>query len=396
MILTFVSNYINHHQIPLSNELYKKLGSNYTFIQTEPMEEERVQMGWGAEMADIPYLKLYYDNPEECKRLIDESDIVIFGGVEDESYIKGRLNEGKIVIRYCERLYKEGQWKSISPRGRRKKYEDHTQYANAPVYLLCSGAYVASDFNIVKAYPGKKYTWGYFPEIKEYDLNELLAKKEHDKVKLLWAGRMIDWKHPEHAIMAAAYLKKNNIPFVLDMVGGGPLEEELKCLAKKHNVENEVIFHGFEPPHVVRGYMEAAQIYLFTSDYMEGWGAVLNESMNSACAVVAAHGIGAVPYLIQDGHNGFVYKNKKVSELCGKVLKLAKDEQLRKTMGSNAYETMISTWNPKEAAARLYDFFEGLLVGEMRIQKDDGPMSIAPDISPRNGYKHSKRADLLT
>ena len=52
----------------------------------------------------------------------------VFGGVEDESYIKPRLKAGKIVIRASERLYREGQWKSISPRGRKKKYEDHTQY----------------------------------------------------------------------------------------------------------------------------------------------------------------------------------------------------------------------------------------------------------------------------
>ena len=46
MKVTFVSNYINHHQIPLSNVLFACLGKDYTFIQGEPMEEERVRMGW--------------------------------------------------------------------------------------------------------------------------------------------------------------------------------------------------------------------------------------------------------------------------------------------------------------------------------------------------------------
>jgi hypothetical protein len=43
----FISNYINHHQIPFSNALYEQLGDDYHFIQTEPMEEERIAMGWG-------------------------------------------------------------------------------------------------------------------------------------------------------------------------------------------------------------------------------------------------------------------------------------------------------------------------------------------------------------
>ena len=36
----------------------------------------------------------------------------------------------------------------------------------------------------------------------------------------------------------------------------------------------------------------------------EGWGAVVNEAMNSGCAVVADHMIGAAPWLIRQGENG--------------------------------------------------------------------------------------------
>lgn len=47
MKINFISNYINHHQIPFCDCLYRKLGEDFTFIQTEPMEEERVKMGLG-------------------------------------------------------------------------------------------------------------------------------------------------------------------------------------------------------------------------------------------------------------------------------------------------------------------------------------------------------------
>lgn len=46
MKTVFISNYINHHQIPFSDALYGQLGKDYHFIQTEPMEAERAQMGW--------------------------------------------------------------------------------------------------------------------------------------------------------------------------------------------------------------------------------------------------------------------------------------------------------------------------------------------------------------
>lgn len=396
MTLTVVSNYINHHQIPLANQLYQQLQGDYTFIQTQPMEEERVKMGWGSEIKNLPYVKLYYEEPESCQKLIMDSDIVMFGGVEDESYIKPRLKAGKIVIRQSERLYREGQWKAISPRGLKKKYEDHTQYAQKEVYLLCNGAYVASDFHIVKAYPDKMFTWGYFPEVKTYDFDRLAIKKTHfDKegrpqIRIAWAGRFMRLKHPDHAIAVARWLKGKNIVFHMDMIGGGEMEQELHALVDKYNLKEEVSFQGFQPPHIVRRYMEEANIYLFTSDYLEGWGAVVNESMNSGCAVVAGHGIGAVPTLIKSGENGLVYRNKRKRELCKLVEKLATDPQMCRKLGENAYHTMTTEWSPEEAAKRLLDFCEGLLAGEIRAC-EHGPLSHAPIIAPYKGYQYTKK-----
>lgn len=396
MKLTIVSNYINHHQIPMSNELYRKLGADFAFIQTSRMEEDRVKMGWGSEIARIPYLKLYYEEDERCAKLILDSDIVVFGGVEDERYIKPRLCAGKIVIRASERLYREGQWKSISPRGRKKKYEDHTQYADAPVYLLCHGAYVASDFNIVRAYPDKKYVWGYFPMVNTYNLDNLFFRKLHldqngkPEVRILWAGRFLKLKHPEYAIRVAGYLEQQQVSFHLDLVGGGVLEESLKEMVRNCHLEQRVTFHGFQPPQSVRRFMEESDVFLFTSNHLEGWGAVLNESMNSACAVVAGSGIGAVPFLIRHGQNGLVYKNECYKEFREQVLQLCRDEALRRQLGMNAYQTIVKEWNPKEAADRLYRFCEGLLDGRVEPERE-GPLSPAPLIAPREGYAYTRK-----
>lgn len=395
MKLTIVSNYINHHQIPLSDELYRRLGADFAFIQTSPMEEDRVKMGWGNEISAIPYLKIYYEEEERCAGLILDSDIVVFGGVEDERYIRPRLDAGKIVLRASERLYREGQWKSISPRGRKKKYEDHTQYADAPVYLLCHGAYVASDFNIVHAYPDKKFVWGYFPAASAYNLDSLFFRKLHydqdgePEIRILWAGRFLKWKHPEYAVKAARYLERQHISFHLDMVGGGELDGPLKLLVENWHLEQRVTFHGFQPPQNVRRFMEESDLFLFTSDQQEGWGAVLNESMNSACAVVAGSGIGAVPFLLKHEQNGLVYRNGHFREFREQVLRLCKDGALRKRLGINAYHTITDEWNPAEAAGRLYRFCEGLLDGKAEPEKE-GPLSPAPLIAPREGYAYTR------
>ncbi len=392
MKVTFVSNYINHHQMPFCGEMYQHLGEDFCFVQAEPMEEERVKMGWGAELSALPYLRLYYEQEAECKELIADSDVVLFGGVDDESYIVDRLQAGKLVVRITERIYKSGQWKAISPRGLRKKYIDHVQYRKAPVYLLCSGGYVASDFGLIKAYPGKKFKWGYFPETKEYDIDALMADKkkkreESGKVSLLWAGRFIDWKHPEYAIRLAERLKKEGYAFSLTMIGGGDLDETLRGMVRDLDLEDVVTFAGFQNPSAVRGYMEQADIYLFTSDYLEGWGAVLNESMNSGCAVVANCGIGAVPFLVKPGQNGLIYPNKNFEVFYGHDTKLIQDEDMMVRLGRSAYETIAKDWNAKQAASRLIVLLDHLMKDEIIFEEKD-ILSKAEEISPVRMYRY--------
>ena len=387
MRITFVSNYINHHQIPFCRAMIGNLseGDQFTFIQTQEMEDDRKKMGWDKEIPE--FVRLSYISDEEkkaCRELIFESEVVIFGGCEDESYIAPRLEalkEGSaddkkyLTFRYSERVYKDGQWKFITPRGLRKKYLDHTRYNDLPVYLLCSGGYVASDFSLFGAYKGKKYKWGYFPEVKSYDIDSLFEAKGYGHVNILWSGRMLDWKHPEFAVLTAKYLKDKGYDFTMDIVGDGPEKDKIRGMAEELGLLGRVKLSGFKKPEEIRSMMEKADIYLFTSDRKEGWGAVLNESMNSGCAVVAGSMIGAVPYLLKDGENGFVYKNKDTSELFEKCERLVTDGNLRKRLGKVAYETVIELWNPETAAKRLKGFIDDFFEGKDFEAYKEGPLS---------------------
>ncbi|MCM1192283.1 MAG: glycosyltransferase [Butyrivibrio sp.] len=400
-VFVFVSNYLNHHQIPFCNAMYEICGGSFAFVQTEPVEEERVRMGW-AEQVQQPYLRLYYQEEEACKRLISDAELVMFGGCEDESYIQGRLAQGKAVIRCSERLYRTGQWKAVSPRGLKKKYHDHTRYRKSPVYLLCAGAYVPSDFSIVRAYPGKMYCWGYFTETKHYDVDRLLAGKgwrEPDaagadsgasdtagavggasdtadtasgagKVPyILWAARMIELKHPELALETARHLKSEGLSFHMDMIGGGAMEERMKVLRAEYGLEKEVGFPGFLAPEQVREYMERADIFLFTSDRQEGWGAVINEAMNSGCGLIAGHMAGAAPFLVHDGENGFIYRDGNRKELFALAERLVRDRELCARLGRNAYRTITEIWNAENAAKSLWE-----LCGSLGLIRGGGRM----------------------
>lgn len=391
MKVTFVSNYINHHQIPFCEAMVKELGEDFCFIQTQPMEEERIRMGWGTDLNSLSYLCLFYEQEEKCRRLIMDSEVVLFGGVDEESYIAGRLDAGKLVVRLSERLYKDGQWKAISPRGLIKKFKDHTRYRKSPVYLLCCGGYVASDFHIVRAYPNKMFKWGYFPQLKVQDIDALLRGKriraeQSGKTELLWAGRFIDWKHPEYAVKAAARLKAEGYSFHLTLVGGGELEEDLKRQVRESKLQDEVTFAGFKRPQEVREYMEKSDLFLFTSDYGEGWGAVLNEAMNSGCAVIANCAIGAVSFLLKPGQNGLIYPNQDFPCFYRHLTELICDPEQMSVYGKAAYETIAGEWNAEHAAEKLVVMLKALVMGEIVFVKD-GILSKAEVISPGKMYR---------
>ena len=390
MKLTFVSNYINHHQLPVSRVLYEKLGGNYTFIQTEPMEEERIKMGWGGDFDSLPFLKKYYEDEYEAKKIIAESDVVIFGGCEDESIIIDRLNEDKPVIRYSERLYKEGQWKWISPRGLVKKYKDHTRFNNSRVYLLCAGAYVQDDFNIIRAYPGKRYKWGYFPEFISYSDDERKERRDrrraHDVLNILWAGRMIGWKHPESLIELATYLDAEGIGYKITIVGDGYCKDKIQAEITKKSLSDKIELLGAKSPAEVRELMNDADVYILSSDYREGWGAVLNEAMNAGCAIVASHAAGAVPTLIKHRQNGLIFPSGDYKKMASLVAELSRDQKWRLSLGENAYETLEGGWNHEEAAKRLLKLSEAILE-DKPFFFESGPLSEARVIHQKRMYK---------
>lgn len=400
MKTAFVSNYINHHQIPFCNAMYRLLAGEFTFIQTERMEEHRVKMGWDSGQHP-EYVRCYYEEPEACRSLIADCDMVIFGGTDDESYIREWLAAGKPLIRVSERLYKTGQWKAVSPRGLKKKYEDHTRYRKAQVYLLCAGAYVPSDFHIIRAYPDKMFRWGYFPETRKYITNELFAAKGYGKENgaqkipyLLWAARMIDWKHPELAIETARYLNEKELDFHMDIIGDGELKSYVEELQRRYGLKSKVRLLGYQSPENVRRYMEQADIFLFTSDRQEGWGAVANEAMNSGCALIADHMTGVAPYLIQNGHNGFLYRDGKKEQLFARAEQLVRDRQLCRRLGSGAYETIASLWNAENAAEQLFRLIQSILKGEEIAPPAEGPCSRAPLLQERTAGKLAEGDDL--
>ncbi len=383
MTFTFVSNYINHHQRPLCDELYQRLGKGFSFVQTMPMEAERVEMGWGIDVHEIPYVMCLYEDEYECLKRIMESDVVLFGWTGREDIVTPRLQSGKTTLRVSERLYREGQWKAVSPRGLVAKYWEHIRYRKQDICMLCAGAYAASDFHLIGAYPDKLFKWGYFTTLRTYSEEAFRSLKAKDgPLQIVWAGRFIPLKHPEYAVRLGKTLQKKGYSFRMHMLGNGEMEPALKQEVEREGLSDSFLFYGYTRPEQVRDVMEKCHIHLFTSNDLEGWGAVVNEGMNSGCVEVVDERVGAAPYLIRHGENGLLYRNGRYEEMETLTLDLFEHWEERRYMGRAAYETIRDMWNAEHAAAALLRFTDRLRRGRI-VPEEEGPLSAAPIIKPR-------------
>ncbi len=375
MKVVFITNYINHHQIGIADELYKHLGDDYVFIATTEIPQFRVALGY-PDYSDRPYLlKAYLDeNKAEAQRLADESDVVIIGAAPD-LYIKKRLAHNKLTFRYSERWFKKNYNRLLFPPFWLYYYNRHTRYRNSNLYMLCASAYTSSDAAKVFAYPNKCFKWGYFTQVDKFDFEASFVSKQ-GTVHILWCARFLVWKHPELPVKLAKRLKDSGYSFVIDMFGSGEELERTKQLAKEFNVEDVVTFKGNVPNSQIIEEMRKHDIFLFTSDRNEGWGAVLNEAMSNGCVVVASNEIGSVPFLVKHGENGLIFQSKNEDLLFENVKHLIDNPQDRYRLSKNAYEMMLNLWSPENAAQRLMQLMEGLLKGEV-VEFEDGPCSKA-------------------
>lgn len=372
MKILFCSNYFSHHQRPLSDALDELTEHNYFFLAHREMDTERKTLGWGQDLAR-PYVGMPTDG--DIQKKLEDLDVLITGSFP-EKLTTDYAKYAKLFFRYSERPLKTGnpalkyiprflRWHRRNPPWRK-------------TYMLCASAFTAGDYAKFGLFRGRCYKWGYFPETIRYpSIDELINCKANTTI--LWCGRFLNWKHPDDVLEVAKRLRDADYRFQIKMIGTGEMEQELKYRASETGLLDEnVRFLGAMSPEAVRRHMESAGICLFTSDRQEGWGAVLNEAMNSGCAVVASDAAGATPYLVNDGVNGSVYHSGNIQELYEKVRRLLENTTMQYSFGKAAYLTITELWNAEVAAKRFLQLSQALLDGTDTSQLfTDGPCSFA-------------------
>ena len=376
MTIVFYCNYLNHHQVAVADEMYGLLGEDFRFVATLPCDNG--QLKGGGDYSSRPYCILAAETDDGHRQALElavEADVCVFGACSQEYAVRRAVaNPAGMAFEVGERWLKRG-WLNVASPVLRAWWLNYRRYfRKANFYKLCSGAFVAGDDERLGCYKGRHYKWGYFTEVPSSDAPAVEASGQCTSI--MWCARFIDWKHPELAIYCAKRLKGEGYGFRLDMYGDGPIRGKCEALAKNAGLSNEVNFHGNVHNTEIRQAMRAGDIFLFTSDRQEGWGVVANEAMASGCCIVASDRIGAAPYLVKNGVNGYTFRDGDADSLFKIVKHLIDNQQERMRLSKQAWKDMSTLWHPRRAALNILQLINDLQAGN-DTSITEGPCSKA-------------------
>lgn len=375
MIITFFFNYLNHHQVLVADEMYKLIGDNFRFVATCPRNPDELK--GGKDYSDRPYCILAGESTEANNRAHEfnnVSDVCVYGAGHLD-WMRERAETDKLSFEVSERWLKKGMINVCSPRLLKWWWLYQTTLKDKPFYKLCASAFAAQDDELLGCYKGRHYKWGYFTQVNLRNDNDdeddnccsdvsINHQPSNKVLTIMWCARFIDWKHPELAVECAKRLKANGYKFQLDMYGDGIMRQDLEKEVERLGLDDVVKFYGNVPNEEIQEAMRESDIFLFTSDRQEGWGAVANEAMAAGCCLIAGDRLGAAPYLIRDGINGYMFGDRDADSLYKIVKPVIDNTEERIRLSKQAREDIVNIWSPRHAAEGLLKLISDLQNGK--------------------------------
>lgn len=133
---------------------------------------------------------------------------------------------------------------------------------------------------------------------------------------------------------AAVYIRHQDMPLKLLLVGGGSLEQKLKQLVCELGISANTIFTGKVPYVEVPKYHNMLSVSVSVSvSNSESFGVAVIEA--GACGVpVVVSDAGGLPEVVEDGVTGIVVPIRNIKKTAEAIEKLVLDKNLREEMGA--------------------------------------------------------------
>ena len=226
-------------------------------------------------------------------------------------------------------------------------------------------------YNIHREYLSKNKKFAIIPQagvdtdIEIADIKDKFVSEHNLKGKVLYlfAAMMDERKGVSTTINAFKESLKEVHNGFLIMVGSGKLLDSAKDLVSELGIEDKVLFTGLLPYARLLELLKIADMLVHPSEPYKNWeeqfGWIFLQAESLKLPVIST-AIGCIHETVRDGISGILVPPKDVPALSRAMVKLAKDENLRKKMGEAGREFVLSKFSHAKVAEGLYRFLHSL------------------------------------
>lgn len=221
------------------------------------------------------------------------------------------------------------------------------------------------DYNMVKTHGFKNKDTYKIPGIgintsrlivTDDEIRKDLREKYHyeqDTFIMIYIAEYIERKNHRFIIQAMPEIIKSVPNIKVLFAGRGVLMEQMESLAELLKISKYIDFLGFRKDI---GQLIALSDIGISSSRQEGLPMNVAEEMYSGLPIIASKDRGHIE-LIDDGENGFIYKQGENLEFIKYTIKMAHDEKLRKQFGISARNKMqrFTLENALKEMAAIYN-----------------------------------------
>jgi glycosyltransferase involved in cell wall biosynthesis len=178
-----------------------------------------------------------------------------------------------------------------------------------------------------------------------------------DANRIVFVGRLTTEKQIDVVLRAIKKLDPA-LDVTFDIIGNGDQRRNLEHLTKELGLADRVTFHGYTTDEELRATLTHASLFVIAS-IAELQSIATMEAMASGLPIVAANAV-ALPHLVHDGENGYLFDPSSVDDLAAKlttVLTQTPEERLRMQQASREGVKVHDM-------QRTLDTFEALYRGE--------------------------------
>jgi len=196
------------------------------------------------------------------------------------------------------------------------------------------------------------------------------ARENGQQLKLVSIGRLVPTKGHDVLIKACALLKTQyKLKFELQLIGSGPIEQELQTLAESQGVSDEIRFRGGLAFEEVLSTLEQADMFclaprLIPGHPPDGIPNVIAEAMALRVPVVSTR-VSAIPELLEHGKTGQLVEVDDVEGIAKAIETLANDEKLAKSISDAGFTKVAHLFDQQKNIDELIALFERYVPGKV-------------------------------